>query len=100
MPIKYVDETTGELIQKVLDEQTGAPSAYGIKTMEQLIETSRTSEKMNYAENIFFNKRAKLWRWIARSWPMAIFIYEFQYDVTGHKLMTKASLWKPKVKNK
>ena len=60
MPVKYVDETTGALIPKILTEETGAPSAYGIKTMEQLIATSRTSEKMRYEDNIFFNKRAKL----------------------------------------
>ena len=44
----------------MLEEETGAPSAYGIKTIDQLIATSRTNEKMNYAENIFFNNRAKL----------------------------------------
>lgn len=58
MPVKYVDETTGELIDKVVLEQTGAPSAYGIKTIEQLVHTSMAVKpQMEYSENIFFNAR-------------------------------------------
>jgi hypothetical protein len=34
MPVKYVDEKTGEFNKEVLHTQTGAPSAYGIKTIE------------------------------------------------------------------
>lgn len=62
MPIKYVNETTGQFDQKVLKEQTGAPSAYGIKTIEQLVQTSVSQEKSNNQnlDNIFFNKRANL----------------------------------------
>ena len=40
IPVKFVDEITGELNQDVLN-QTGAPSAYGITTIEELVETSR-----------------------------------------------------------
>ena len=60
MPVKYVNEVTGELIEDVVLKQTGAPSAYGIKTIEQPIQTSRASGNLKYDDNIFFNKRAKL----------------------------------------
>lgn len=39
MPVKYVDERTGEFIKGAL-QNTGAPSAYGIKTPKQLVATS------------------------------------------------------------
>ena len=39
MPVKYVDPETGEFIPGML-KKTGAPSAYGITTPEQLVETS------------------------------------------------------------
>lgn len=60
MPVKYVNETTGELIDDVVKEQTGAPSAYGITTVEQLVQTSVATAHMDYSENIFFNNRARL----------------------------------------
>lgn len=66
MPIKYVDESTGELIPEVVTRETGAPSAYGITTIEQLVRTSMTSDGTEEAtqkyccENMFFNKRARL----------------------------------------
>jgi hypothetical protein len=34
MPVKYIDEKNGKLIQEVLLKSTGAPSAYGITTIE------------------------------------------------------------------
>jgi hypothetical protein len=34
MPVKYVDEKTGKFIQDVLVKSTGAPSAYGIRSIE------------------------------------------------------------------
>lgn len=61
MPVKYVNETTGELIDKVVLEQTGAPSAYGIKNIHQLVQTSMAVKpQMEYADNIFFNNRPRL----------------------------------------
>jgi len=39
MPIKYVDEKTGEFLPGMLKD-TGAPSRYGITTPEQLVEFS------------------------------------------------------------
>ena len=44
MPVKYVDEKTGEFIPGML-KQTGAPSAYGIKTAAQLVQTSLSTGK-------------------------------------------------------
>ena len=66
MPVKYIDEKNGELIREVLTSQTGAPSAYGINTIEQLVRTSMTSAgteevTQEFCEaNMFFNKSAKL----------------------------------------
>ena len=39
MPIKYVDEKTGEFFPDALKD-TGAPSRYGINTAEDLVRTS------------------------------------------------------------
>ena len=36
MPVKYVDEATGNFIEGML-KKTGAPSAYGVTTPEQLV---------------------------------------------------------------
>ena len=52
MPVKYVDEQTGEFIRSSL-EKTGAPSAYGIKTIEELVKTSQDSDDV-LQNNIFF----------------------------------------------
>ena len=66
MPVKYVDEKTGKLIRdEKLIKTTGAPSAYGIRTIDDLVKTSlpppsqKGSELMS-THNVFFNKRAKL----------------------------------------
>jgi len=40
MPVKYVDEETGEFNDDVLLKETGAPSAYGIKTVADFVKTS------------------------------------------------------------
>ena len=77
MPVKYVDEKTGKLIQEVLLKSTGAPSAYGITTIEKLVanslsptenkegEKSKFSNVLLLKNNIFFKKLslpiAKLW---------------------------------------
>lgn len=55
MPVKYVDEATGELIPEIMS-QTGAPSAYGVKTPEDLVATSMGLENTGKS-NVFFNKR-------------------------------------------
>jgi len=52
MPVLYVDPATGELIPSAL-EQTGAPSAYGIKTIEDLVATSLSGVDI-MEHNIFF----------------------------------------------
>jgi len=58
MTIKYVDEATNELIDEAV-MKSGAPHAYGIKTFEQLVETSLSQDKkeIDNSENVFFNKR-------------------------------------------
>jgi|LakMenEpi03Aug12_release.lakeMendotaPanAssembly.Ray.scaffolds.fasta_scaffold2697549_1 hypothetical protein len=68
MPVKYVDVKTGKLIQEVLLKSTGAPSAYGITTIEQLVanslpptenkdgEKSKFSNVLLLKNNIFFKK--------------------------------------------
>ena len=57
MPVKYVDEASGELIAETLGT-TGAPSSYGIRTIEDLVQTSLIKSAKS---NIFFNAReAKL----------------------------------------
>ena len=40
MPVKYVNPNTGEFHKEVLTKMTGAPSAYGINTVEDLMKTS------------------------------------------------------------
>ena len=56
MPVKYVDERTGEFLKGAL-VGTGAPSAYGIKTPNQLVATSlAASGKLQ--DDIFFKKNA------------------------------------------
>lgn len=43
MPVKYVNEETGEFYKEVVLKMTGAPSAYGINTVEELVKTSTHS---------------------------------------------------------
>ena len=60
MPVKYVNESTGEFNQDVLLSKTGAPSAYGIKTIDQLVESSiPLNQGIINKDNIYFNN-AKL----------------------------------------
>lgn len=56
MPIKYVDEKTGKFNKEVLLKATGAPSAYGIKTLKQLVKTSQSASPQFMSENIYFRK--------------------------------------------
>ena len=62
MPVKYVNEKTGEFNRDVLIAQTGAPSGYGIKTIEQLVESSIPSDSGTiFEDNIYFKRNlAKL----------------------------------------
>jgi len=59
MPVKYVNEQTGKFNKDVLLNHSGAPSAYGITTIEDLVYTSlQDAEILN--NNIYFGKKAKL----------------------------------------
>lgn len=55
MPIKYVDEKTGEFLPDALKD-TGAPSRYGITTPEGLVATSLGMKSQSEASDIFFQK--------------------------------------------
>lgn len=48
MPVKYVCEKTGEFLDTDALKKSGAPRAYGIKTVEELVKTSLTSEGKTY----------------------------------------------------
>jgi len=58
MPVKYVDEKTGEFLTGALKD-TGAPSRYGIDTPEALVATSLSMKSTNDLNDIFF-RPAKL----------------------------------------
>ena len=56
MPIKYVDEKTGQFIRESL-KNTGAPSRYGIDTPEKIVATSLSHSSKgtaNLRSDIFF----------------------------------------------
>ena len=57
MPVKYVDEKTGKFNQASL-KGTGAPTAYGIKTIEDLVKTSMGNSSVS--NNIFFKAQARM----------------------------------------
>jgi len=48
MPVKYVDEKTGEFLDNKAMKESGAPRSYGIKTADQLVASSLTSDKKSY----------------------------------------------------
>ena len=54
MPVKYVDPKTGEFLKGAL-ENTGAPSVYGIKTAEQLVQNSLSTVTSGDHADVFFN---------------------------------------------
>ena len=58
MPIKYVDDKTGEFLPGALKD-TGAPSRYGITTPEALVATSLSMSSKSDNNDIFF-RPAKL----------------------------------------
>jgi len=53
MPVKYVDPATGEFLPGAL-ENTGAPSRYGIKTAEELVSTSLSTQQGKSTRDLFF----------------------------------------------
>jgi hypothetical protein len=55
MPVKYIDEKTGEFLDNDAVKKSGAPRAYGIYTADDLIATSLASDKKQF--NLY---RAKL----------------------------------------
>lgn len=57
MPVKYVDPVTGQFNQAEL-AKSGAPSAYGITTSDDLVRSSMPSNASFFENNVFF--RAKL----------------------------------------
>ena len=58
MPVKYVDERTGEFLKGSL-VGTGAPSAYGIKTPAQLVATSLAASGKLQTDIFFKARKAK-----------------------------------------
>jgi len=44
MPVKYVNDKTGEFLDSQAMKESGAPRAYGIKTAEQLVAMSLTKD--------------------------------------------------------
>jgi hypothetical protein len=48
MPVKYMDEDTCQFVNSKAFQESGAPSAYGIQTIDDLVSTSLTSDKKTY----------------------------------------------------
>ena len=55
MPVKYVDANGDFIISEL--KNTGAPSAYGIKTVDQLVKSSLPKVKDTFKNNIFFRSK-------------------------------------------
>lgn len=55
MPVKYVD-SHGDFIAQEL-KNSGAPSAYGITTIDALVKSSLPRNKNTFKNNIFFKAR-------------------------------------------
>ena len=53
MSVKYVDEATGDFLPGAL-EKTGAPTRYGIKTMEELVAPSLLTNNVN--KDVFYKQ--------------------------------------------
>ena len=45
MPVKFVCDKTGEFLENQAVKESGAPRAYGIKTADDLVSMSLTSDK-------------------------------------------------------
>lgn len=48
MPVKYVDEKTGQFLDNQAMKESGAPRSYGITTADQLVAMSLTSDQKSY----------------------------------------------------
>ena len=48
MPVKYVDEKTGQFLDNQAMKESGAPRSYGITTADQLVVMSLTSDQKSY----------------------------------------------------
>ena len=48
MPVKYIDEKTGQFIEGKALQESGAPRAYGIKTADDLVASSLSTDKKTY----------------------------------------------------
>jgi hypothetical protein len=48
MPVKYVDEKTGQFLDNQAMKESGAPRSYGITTADQLVTSSLTKDKKSY----------------------------------------------------
>lgn len=48
MPVKYICDKTGELLDNEAVKTSGAPRAYGIKTADDLVSMSLTADKKTY----------------------------------------------------
>ena len=45
MPVKYIDDKTGKFLDNDAVKASGAPRAYGITTLDQLVLSSLTKDK-------------------------------------------------------
>lgn len=48
MPVKYIDEKTGKFLDTQAVRESGAPRAYGIRTLEDLVSMSLTKDRKSY----------------------------------------------------
>jgi hypothetical protein len=48
MPVKYVCDKTAKFLDNQAVKESGAPRAYGIKTVEDLVAMSLTADKKSY----------------------------------------------------
>ena len=55
MPVKYVDDNGDFIISEL--KNSGAPSAYGIKTVDALVKSSLPKKRDSMKNNIFFRPR-------------------------------------------
>ncbi len=48
MPVKYIDDKTGEFLENDAMKKSGAPRTYGITTVEQLVKTSLSEGQKSF----------------------------------------------------
>jgi hypothetical protein len=49
MPVKYIDEKTLKFLDNDAVKASGAPRAYGIRTLEQLVASSLTKDMKSFS---------------------------------------------------